>query len=159
MSRCCLVRRCTTRCAKPSASWFRAAPIVKVESRWRSWRIASRRQRQRRAPSGVPSVMVRVGAQGCHLLAWRSCVASWRTQPPPAPAPAPAPALAAAPTTAQMFGLMFSGFVGPDQTSSKMLTLQILYPENVLYKNELAVGAGAFDDATLWCPNGRQPYP
>ena len=66
---------------------------------------------------------------------------------PPAPAPPPAPASAAAPTTAQMFGIMFSGFVGPELASSKMLTLQILYPENVLYKNELAVGAGAYDDA------------
>ena len=41
---------------------------------------------------------------------------------------------------------MFSGFAGPELASSKALTLQILYPENVLYKNEPAVGAGAFDD-------------
>ena len=53
----------------------------------------------------------------------------------------------AALTAAQMFERMFSGFAGAAQTSSKMLTLQILYPGNVLCTNELAVGAGAFDDA------------
>ena len=70
------------------------------------------------------------------------------THPVPLPAPAapPAPAPAAAPTTDQMFDIMFSGFAGPELASSKALTLQILYPENVLYKNEPAVGAGAFDD-------------
>ena len=56
---------------------------------------------------------------------------------PPAPAPAPAPAPVAALTAAQMFERMFSGFKGAAQTSSKMLTLQILYPENVLYKNDV----------------------
>ena len=50
------------------------------------------------------------------------------TAPAPAPTPAPAAALAAV----QMFGLVFSGFAGPDLTSSKMLALQILHPENVL---------------------------
>ena len=65
---------------------------------------------------------------------------------PPAPALPPTPAPAAAPTTEQMFGIMLSGFVGPELASSKALTLQILYPDNVLYKNELTVGAGAYDD-------------
>ena len=66
--------------------------------------------------------------------------------PPPASAPAPAPAPAAAPTTEQMFGIMLSGFTGPELASSKAPTLKILCPENVLYKNEPAVGVGAFDD-------------
>ena len=48
---------------------------------------------------------------------------------PPALAPPPAPAPAAAPTTAQMFDIMFSGFVGLELAWSKTLTLQILYPE------------------------------
>ena len=66
--------------------------------------------------------------------------------PPPHPTAPPMPAPAAAPTTAQTFDIMFSGFAGPELISAKALTLQILYPENVVFKNEPAVGAGAFDD-------------
>ena len=38
---------------------------------------------------------------------------------------------------------------GPELASSKALTLQILYPENMLYKNDLAVGAGAYYDDVI----------
>ena len=79
------------------------------------------------------------------------------TTTPPASAPAPTPAPAAALTAAQMFERVFSGFAGAERTSSKMLTLQKLYPDNVLYTNELAVGAGAFDDATKRSVESRAP--